>query len=76
MDRYELVGRIVFKAKDIMDAFRKLSEHFRQLSEGQDSNLPVGGTDVKLKKEFAREPEGQDLISTIPPPPRVPTDLG
>ena len=76
MDRYELVGRIVFKANDLLDAFKKLSEHFEKLSEGQDSDLPVGGTDVKLKKEFARDPEGQDLISTIPPPPRVPKELG
>ena len=74
MDRYELAGRIVFKAKDILDAFKKLSDHFGKLSKGQRSDLPVGGTDVRLKKK-PEEPSRQALISTIPPPPRIPKDL-
>jgi len=34
--RFELKAGIIFEAKDIDDAFLKLSEHFRRLSQEED----------------------------------------
>ncbi len=54
--KYELTGRIVFEADDVQDAFQKLSRHFKALAQGTESALPLGGTDVKIRKIGTRTP--------------------
>ena len=58
--KFELTGRIVFEADDVEDAFRLLSVHFAALSEGQESELPLVGTNVKIKPIGIKTP--------VPPP--------
>jgi len=75
MPRYEMVGRMVLKAKDLKEAFEKLAEHFKALVSGHPSDLPEVGTDLQVRREDRSGEEGEEnvgLISTIPPPPRVP----
>lgn len=72
MPRYELVGRMVLKAKDLKEAFEKLAEHFKTLAGGHPSDLPEVGTDLQIRREDTDSGEEVGLISTIPPPPRVP----
>lgn len=73
MPKYELKGRLVFTAKDLNDAFRKLADHFDRLSKGEPAHLPEAGTEIKVKEEGVDSPK--PLISTIPPPPRVPSEV-
>lgn len=47
--RFELTGRLIFEAADTEDAFRLLASHFKALAEGRESDLPLIGTDVKIK---------------------------
>jgi hypothetical protein len=47
--KYELTGRIVFEAEDTGDAFRRLAAHFTALAKDEDTELPLVGTNVKLK---------------------------
>ncbi len=47
--KFELTGRIIFEAEDAFDAFRLLAAHFTALADGQESELPLVGTNVKLK---------------------------
>ena len=54
--KYELTGRIVFEAEDIDDAFKLLAAHFKALSEGRESDLPLVGTNVKVKAVGIKTP--------------------
>lgn len=54
--KYELSGRIVFEADDTQDAFRRLAEHFAALAAGEESDLPLIGTDVKIKQSGTKTP--------------------
>ncbi len=47
--KYELAGRIVLEAEDTLDAFRRLAAHFTALADGVESDLPLIGTNVRLK---------------------------
>jgi len=51
MIKFRLYGEAIFFAEDIDDAFLKLSEHFRALCEGRDSQLFESGTDIHLVKK-------------------------
>ena len=47
--KFKLFGEMIFEAKNLDDAFMKLSNHFKGLSEG-DENLELEcGTDIHLK---------------------------
>lgn len=48
--KFELQGRLVFEATDIADAFQKLAEHFTTLARGQDSDIPLVGTDLRVRR--------------------------
>ncbi len=54
--KFELTGRIVFEAEDTEDAFRLLSLHFKALADGQESDLPLVGTNVKIKPTGIKTP--------------------
>jgi hypothetical protein len=54
--QFELQGRIVFEAEDIPDAFRRLAAHFTALADDQESDLPLIGTDVKVRELGAKTP--------------------
>lgn len=54
--KFELSGKLILEADDIEDAFRKLSEHFALLAEGENSHIPRPGTDIKLKKAGVKTP--------------------
>ncbi len=56
--KYELIGRIIFEAEDTQDAFVKLSVHFTALQKGEESELPLVGTNLVIK------PLGIELDST------------
>lgn len=58
--KYELTGRLVFEADDTEEAFRLLAAHFKALSEGRDSDLPLVGTNLKIKQVGTKTP--------VPPP--------
>ncbi len=45
-----LEGTAIFEAENIDDAFIKLSEHFKFLSEGEDGIEMLGGTTLELRK--------------------------
>lgn len=47
--KFELTGRIIFEAEDTLDAFRLLAAHFTALADGRDTDLPLVGTNVKVK---------------------------
>jgi hypothetical protein len=47
--KFELSGRIVFEAEDTFDAFRLLAAHFAALADEKESDLPLIGTNVKIK---------------------------
>ena len=49
MPQFELTGRIIFEAEDIEDAFTRLAHHFSALAKGVESDLPLVGTNVKIK---------------------------
>ena len=54
--KYELTGRIIFEADDTYEAFRLLAAHFTALSEDRESDLPLVGTNVKLKPVGTKTP--------------------
>ena len=54
--KYELTGRIVFDAADTGDAFRRLAAHFNALAHGEDSDLPLIGTNVKIRQMGIKTP--------------------
>ncbi len=54
--KFELTGRIVFEADDTLDAFRLLAAHFGALAEGKESELPLVGTNVKVKPVGIKTP--------------------
>jgi hypothetical protein len=54
--KFELMGRIIFEAEDTYDAFRLLAEHFNALAEGRESELPLVGTNVKIKPLGTKTP--------------------
>ena len=59
--KYELSGRIVFEAGDnVKDAFRCLSDYFATLAEGGESDLPLIGTNVKIRPLGTETPEGEE----------------
>ena len=53
---FELSGKMRFEAKDIDDAFRKLSQHFKSLADGGDgielldkSDVTIATIEIELK---------------------------
>lgn len=58
--RFELIGRLVFDADDIQDAFVRLAAHFRALSKSEESDLPLVGTNLKVREVGSKTP--------VPPP--------
>ena len=51
---FRMKSDIIFNAKDITDAMRKLSKHFNDIKKGIDSNLIIasGEIDVRLFGEY------------------------
>jgi hypothetical protein len=58
--KFELSGRLVFEADNTQDAFLKLATHFEALAYGEESELPLVGTDIKIKLAGSKTP--------VPPP--------
>jgi hypothetical protein len=75
--KYELVGRMVFEAENVEDAFRKLAEHFLVLASGMSSSaLPISGTQIQVRRVGAVPPPlPAQALPKIPGPPPVPKEL-
>lgn len=48
---FELRGRMVFEAEGLLDALKKLSQHFGELAEGGDGIPMLGGTNIKCSRK-------------------------
>lgn len=61
--KYELVGRLVFDADDVEDAFRQLALHFSLLAAGSKSKIPIQGTSVEIRKVKSKtQPPGTPTV--------------
>ena len=49
MKKYELLGRLVFEADDIVDAYIRLGEHFTALAHGHESSTAMPESHIKIR---------------------------
>lgn len=74
MKRYELLGRLVFEADDIVDAYIRLGEHFTALAHGHESSVALTESHVKIRPVAmsggfpAVEAPTQPCLPPPPPP--------
>jgi len=48
--KFILSGKMIFDAKDLDDAFMKLSKHFENMMNGDDGLEMYSGTEITLEK--------------------------
>lgn len=48
MKEFILEGKMTFEAENLSDAFKKIADHFQAISNGEDSDLLLPYSDIRI----------------------------